>query len=106
MAEAAARDIPTSSQESADIAEQMEQLAANGEWDQIVALSSRLRDSVSSIPEVERREILLSLQRSNDIVHSMVSNARKDIQTQLSSLRRGQSAAKAYKQTTRMTDLR
>ena len=85
-----------------DIASRMEVLASEGEWDEIEKLSLHLRDSVNTVPLEKRRDVWLALQRSNDLVQSMVTNARRDVKEQLSSIRRGRDAAKAYGVTNNM----
>ncbi len=88
-----------------DIAARMEVLAAEGEWQEIENLSQHLRDAVLNVPVKERRDVLLALQKSTDIVQSMVKNARRDTKSQLSSIRRGRDAKKAYGVTDRMARL-
>ena len=89
-----------------DIANRMEVLAAEGEWEEIEAMNQHLRDAVMKVPAESRREILLALQRSTDVVQSMVKNARRDLKNQLASLKRGKAAAQAYGVTNRMTGMR
>ena len=88
-----------------DIANRMEVLAAEGEWEEIEAMNRHLRDAVMNVPAASRREVLLALQRSTDVVQSMVKNARRDLKGQLASLKRGKAAAKAYGATNRMSDI-
>lgn len=88
-----------------DIANRMEVLAAEGEWGEIEAMNAHLRDAVMRVPVESRREVLLALQRSADVVQSMVKNARRDIKQQLSTLKQGKAAAQAYGATNRMSDI-
>ena len=79
-----------------DIALRMERCAELGEWTDVHRLAVELRDAVQVIPEEARRDVVLSLQKSNSQVHSTVVDAKKTIEEQLSTLRTGRSAAKAY----------
>ena len=88
-----------------DIANRMEVLASEGEWEEIESMSQHLRDAVLRVPVESRREVLLALQRSTDIVQSMVKNARRDIKTQLSTLKQGKAAAKAYGATNQLSQI-
>ncbi len=88
-----------------DIANRMEVLAAEGEWEEIEAMNRHLREAVMTVPAESRREVLLTLQRSTDVVQSIVKNARRDLKDQLASLKRGKVAAKAYGVTNRMADI-
>jgi hypothetical protein len=80
-----------------DIAMRMERCAEMGEWTDVHSLSVELRDAVQEVPVESRRDLVLSLQKSNAEVHSAVSGAKKTIEEQLTTLRTGRSAAKAYK---------
>jgi len=88
-----------------ELTARMEALAEDGEWAEIAALSVRLRDSVARVQADKRRDILLAVQRSTDTIHTIASRARNDVQGQLSSLRRGRDAAKAYGLTDQMAQL-
>ena len=80
-----------------DIALRMERCAEMGQWTDVHSLSVELREAVQDVPEESRRDIVLSLQKSNAQVHSAVVGAKKNIEEQLTTLRTGRSAAKAYK---------
>ena len=80
-----------------DIALRMERCAELGQWTDVHRLSVELREAVQVVPEKARRDVVLSLQKSNSQVHSTVVDARKSIEEQLSTLRTGRSAAKAYR---------
>ena len=79
-----------------DIALRMERCAELGEWTDVHRLSAELRDAVEVVPETLRRDVVLSLQKSNTQVHSAVVGARKELEEQLATLRTGRDAAKAY----------
>ena len=83
--------------QSLDIALRMERCAELGQWTDVHRLSVELRDSVQAVPEEARRAVVLSLQKSNSLVHSTVVDAKKTIEDQLTTLRTGRDAAKAYK---------
>ena len=85
-----------------DIALRMERLAEEGDWDDIPKLASSLRDTVLGVPEEDRRALLLKLKRSNDQVESIVRRARREIEEQLSGLRVGRDATRAYQATNDM----
>ncbi|MEM6512672.1 MAG: hypothetical protein AAF660_06645 [Pseudomonadota bacterium] len=89
-----------------DIARRMEVLAGEGEWQEVEAMAQHLRDAVLQVPVEERRDVLLMLQRSTDVVQSMVKNARRDIKGQLATLQQGKAAAKAYSATNQMAQNR
>ena len=80
-----------------DIALRMERCAELGQWTDVHRLSVELREAVQVVTEKARRDVVLSLQKSNSQVHSTVVDARKSIEEQLSTLRTGRSAAKAYR---------
>ena len=80
-----------------DIALRMERCAELGQWTDVHRLSVELRDAVQVVPEEARRDVVLSLQKSNSEVHSTVVDAKKNLEEQLSTLRTGRSAAKAYR---------
>ncbi len=88
-----------------DIANRMEVLASEGEWEEIEAMTQHLRAAVDKVPVENRRDVLLALQRSNDIVQSMVKTARRDIKQQLATLKQGKAAARAYGDTNRMSQI-
>lgn len=80
-----------------DIALRMERCAEMGQWTDVHSLSAELREAVQDVPEESRRDVVLSLKKSNAQVHSAVVGAKKTIEEQLTTLRTGRSAAKAYK---------
>ncbi len=79
-----------------EMAEHMETLAAAGEWEQVEDIVIRLRGIVTSVPEEERRDVLLAVQRSTEHVEAQARSARQSITGRMSELRRGQAAKKAY----------
>lgn len=78
------------------MAEQMEALAAAGDWQQIEDIAVRLRVAVMDVPDSERRAVLLAVQRSTEKIAVGAQQARRTVSGKLAELRRGQVAKKAY----------
>lgn len=78
------------------MSEDLQALAANGNWAEVENLAARLRGAVLDVPEAERRAVLLTVQRTTEKVAADVENARSDVTGKLSALRLGQVATKAY----------
>lgn len=78
------------------LSEQMEQLAAAGDWEPIEEILSRLPGIILAVPEAERRPVLLAVQRSTEKVSGGAQQARETVTGKISELRRGQVAKKAY----------
>jgi len=79
-----------------ELSEQMEALAAAGDWEQVEEIAVRLRGAVLEVPEVDRRPVLLALQRSTEKVVAGARTARQTVTGKISELRLGQVAKKAY----------
>ncbi len=75
----------------------LEELAAAGEWKDVERLMGQLHSALLSVPEYERRPLVVVVQRSVEAVTEQVSAARDDVAGRISTLRRGQRAAKAYR---------
>ncbi len=80
-----------------DMAADLEELAAAGEWKDLERLMGQLHSALLSVPEYERRPLVLAVQKSVEAAAEHVSTARDDVAGRISTLRRGQRAAKAYK---------
>ena len=80
-----------------EMAADLEELAAAGEWKDVERLMGQLHSALLSVPEYERRPLVVVVQRSVEAVTEQVSAARDDVAGRISTLRRGQRAAKAYK---------
>jgi hypothetical protein len=78
------------------MAEQMEALAAAGDWQRIEEIAVRLRVAVMHVPESERRAVLLAVQRSTEKIAVGAQQARQTVSGKLAELRLGQVAKKAY----------
>ena len=80
-----------------EMAADLEELAAAGEWKDVERLMGQLHSALLSVPEYERRPLVVVVQRSVEAVTEQVSAARDDVAGRISTLRRGQRAAKAYR---------
>jgi hypothetical protein len=78
------------------LSEEMEALAAAGEWERIEDIAVRLRAAVMNVPEAERQPVLLAVQRSTENVAAGARQARQTVTGKISELRLGQVAKKAY----------
>lgn len=89
---------PPGSQAAAalQISERMQELAGEGEWDEIETLAIELRRAVIAVAESDRRPLLLALQRNTTALAADAKAAREDLGGKISELRRGQAAKKAY----------
>lgn len=83
-----------------DMLEQMEQFADAGDWQRVQVIAAKLCDLMPRISPSERRQALLSANRSTEKVQSQAQFARREVSEKLTALRRGQSASKAYESTT------
>jgi len=79
-----------------EMSQVMESCAAAGEWERVEEIATTLRSAVMLVPERLRRDALLAVQRSVEEVHALAQGARSEVGDQLSVLRRGQDARKAY----------
>ena len=82
--------------EALEIVERMRTLADAGDWDEIESLAVRLRSAVLQVPEAQRRDVLIAVQRATTEVTDKAEGARSDVTDRLSALRLGQKATKAY----------
>jgi hypothetical protein len=85
-----------------DLAHRMQRSAEVGDWTDVHSLSVQLRDAVTGVPEDRRRTLLLSLKQSNNVLQSTVVDAKKGLEEQLSMLRQGRNATRAYQATGEM----
>ena len=79
-----------------EMAAHLEELAAAGDWKDVERLMGQLHSVLLSVPEYERRPLVVIVQASIGKVAEAVRTARDDIAGRISTLRRGQAAAKAY----------
>jgi SH3-like domain-containing protein len=76
--------------------QQMESLAAAGDWSELEDIVLRLRSTVLTVPEQDRRDVMIAMRRSTDKIARLATNARQEVTGRIASIRRGQAAAKAY----------
>ena len=79
-----------------EMAASMEEHATAGEWERVEDLAKRIRGAVMQVPEDQRRDVLLNVQRHIQHINDMAVKDRGDIADRLSVIRRGQHAARAY----------
>ena len=79
-----------------EMAASMEQHAKEGDWDRVEELVVRIRSAVMQVPEDQRRDVLLNVQRHLQHINDMAEKDRGDVADRLSVIRRGQHAARAY----------
>lgn len=77
----------------------MEACAAAGEWERATEIAAGLRQAVMRVPGAQRREALLAAQRCLRQVHGLAHAAKGEVSDQLSALRRGRDATRAYTHT-------
>lgn len=78
--------------------ERIEALASNGEWDSTERLAVRIRSALLDVPEDARHSILVAVAQSVERVQTMVLSSRNEVTEQLSGIRRGRAATRAYGQ--------
>lgn len=74
----------------------METHAAAGDWERVEEIAARIKTAIVQVPEHERHDVILSVQRSMERVQSLAQESREEVATKLSAIRRGKDAAKAY----------
>ncbi|MDX1515710.1 MAG: hypothetical protein R3288_02665 [Woeseiaceae bacterium] len=80
-----------------EMSEHMRELAGRGDWSEVEDIAVRLRAAVMNVPESERRELLVEVQRVTEQVAATARDAHRDVTARLAKLRRGQVATEAYK---------
>lgn len=83
-----------------DMIDELMALAEAGDWEQLEHVAVMLRSSIMDVPEAERGRIVIAAQQAAGQASSIAEKARGDVASRLRSLRLGQSAARAYKDTT------
>ena len=79
-----------------DMQDEMLALAERGDWQQLETVAVMLRSAILAVPEAERVEMLQGARQTAETVRGLAEKARGDVMTRLKSIRRGQSAARAY----------
>ena len=82
-----------------EMAASMAQHADAGEWERVEELAVRIRSAIMEVPEDQRRNVVLDVQRHLQHVNEMAEKYRGDIADRLSVIRRGRHAARAYTNT-------
>ena len=97
----ASRDSMAQSAEAElrQITDEMTSMAAGEEWHQVEVLAAKLENVVLRLPVAKRRTALLELRLTIEKLATEAQSARRDVADRLSTLRRGQNAAKAYEAT-------
>ena len=79
-----------------EMAQQIQTLAAEGDWTEVENLAVRLRTAVTHVPEAKRRSAIVAVQRAIETVAAEAATAQHDVSGRLTALRRGQKATRAY----------
>jgi len=86
--------------------QEMERLAAAGDWDNIALILQSLPGLIAGIPEQERRDILLAARNRVDRIHTQAIEKSEEIGSQLAGLKTGRRAAASYQATGALKMLR
>ena len=79
-----------------EMAARIEEHARAGDWEQVEELVVCIRSIILQVPESQRRNVLLNVQRHVQHVNELAEKQRGDIADRLTDIRRGRHAAKAY----------
>jgi len=79
-----------------EMAKNLEQLAANDQWNGAEQVVARLSSVILEIPEDERREVLEYVSYCLERVRTQALSSRGEVTSKLSEIRRGRDAARAY----------
>ena len=79
-----------------EMAEHIEDLANEGDWAEVESMVVRLRGALLKVPERDRRELLLVVQRSTARVAAQAERAREEVAGRISAIHRGRRATRAY----------
>ncbi len=79
-----------------DMASNMEELAAKGQWSGVEQVVVRLRSVVLEVPEQERREVMEFVNYCLERVRTKALTSRGEVTGKLSEIRRGRDATRAY----------
>lgn len=75
----------------------MEQLAVDGEWEQISALVSKRNALLRQVGDAARKTALEESKRSTDRIRRLAEKARQETADRLSRLQRGREATDSYR---------
>lgn len=90
-------DDVTPTAQAAALNRRLEQLAADGEWRQMVDTMSRRDELLARLPKAERGQALIAAKRCTDRLRTLVSAAKSECADELSTLKRGRRAAASYR---------
>lgn len=79
-----------------EMAEHIEVLASEGDWAEVESMVIRLRAALLKVPEADRHELLLVVQRSTERVAAQAERAREKVAGRISAIHRGRRATIAY----------
>ena len=79
-----------------EMAKNMEELAANGQWQGVEQIVVRLRSVILEVPEQERAEVMEFVNYCLERVRTQALTSRGEVTGKLSEIRRGRDAARAY----------
>jgi len=74
----------------------MEALATEEDWQGVENISEKLRRLVLQVPEDQRGDTLLAVQRSVEKVKAAALEARHQVSDRLAGIKRGKDATRAY----------
>jgi len=80
----------------AELTASMEAHAGHGDWERVEEVAAKLRAAVMQVPEDQRREVIIAVQRSMEKVLTQAQDARADVTGKLAAIRRGRDATAAY----------
>lgn len=81
---------------TAELTASLEACARSGDWGRVEDIAVKLRAAIMQVPEKERREAIVAVQRSMEKVQTLAQGARTDITGKLAAIRRGRDATAAY----------
>ncbi|NNF41326.1 MAG: hypothetical protein HKN64_08085 [Woeseiaceae bacterium] len=88
--------VSTVEREFHAVLEQLEAHAVAADWDDVEALTAKVRLLVLEIPAANRRSALLAAQRCVNRAEAAANSAREALSGRLRDLSRGKAAKKAY----------
>lgn len=81
---------------TAELTASLEAFARSGDWGRVEDIAVKLRAAIMQVPEKQRREAIVAVQRSMEKVQSLAQDARIDVTGKLAAIRRGRDATAAY----------
>lgn len=90
----------TLSEQIASINGHMEELAAAGEWDQVLETIEKRDAMLGEIDDTDRKATLLAARRSTARIRALALNAQREVAEKLTELQRGREATDTYRANT------